>query len=159
MLIREFSIKGTPRSSFGNNKWKQDMQAQLPLKIAASDEQGTRTYFNVEHSSMGSWDLDNACENLFAVLVNGKRWFGGSRPNIQWWLANKRQAEHEEGCSIALFDCEPPTFEYDPTKVLIQRLYSGVEILVAEIWVLDATKSIQDRQCTAFPPLHVKLPS
>ena len=49
------------------------------------------------------FDLDNLCEPVISVLVNGKGWLRGRRPNIRWWSAERHVAS-PTGCRIHLAD-------------------------------------------------------
>jgi hypothetical protein len=35
-------------------------------------------------------DIDNLCQPVFSTVISRQGWFGGSRPNLAWYLATKR---------------------------------------------------------------------
>jgi len=52
-------------------------------------------------------DIDNLCEPVFSTVINRLRWFDGSRPNLDWFLATKRPGA-ELGAMITVFGSPAP---------------------------------------------------
>jgi hypothetical protein len=119
LKIFNVSVKGIPApwANSGETKWKEAMRHQVP---AAGDTSGLKGLV-MEFGYRGRGDLDNLCEPVFSVVVNEKKWFGGRRSNIEWWLASKDSKR--TGCKIVASSDDSPPVEFG--KLMFEGKYKG----------------------------------
>jgi hypothetical protein len=112
-------VKGTPApwANPGESNWKNAMRRQVPK---AGDANGLKGLV-MEFGYRGRGDLDNLCEPVFSIVVNEKRWFGGRRSNIEWWIASKESKR--AGCKIVTSSDESPKVDFG--KVVFEGRYKG----------------------------------
>ena len=104
-----FDVYGEPYpfSTNGEKQWKQDLIEQIPQKNSSSTEMGAILSFEynpILHNSL--LDVDNICDPVFSILINNKGWFGGQRPNMQWYRATKKQGS-KSGCTVEMVERNP----------------------------------------------------
>jgi len=104
-----FDVYGEPYpfATNGEKQWKQDLMGQIPQKNSQSKELGAILSFEynpILHNNL--LDIDNICEPVFSILINNKGWFGGQRPNMQWYRATKKQGS-KSGCNIEMVERNP----------------------------------------------------
>jgi hypothetical protein len=67
-------------------------------------------------------DVDNLSQSVFSAVVNSnKGWFGGKRPNIQWWRASK--CPHQEGCQIEIHASKAPLFDFNEDDIIVRDIF------------------------------------
>jgi len=113
-LDREFWVPGNPATfaTRGEVPWRDALRISLPERSRGSNERGLTMDFHLANLAPQGQplDLDNLCEPLFSILINGKGWFGGRRTNMYWFKASKSQAT-PTGCTIRILS-SPPTEPY-----------------------------------------------
>ncbi len=139
-------VSGTP-ATFSTQKekaWKEALSHQLPSPHLKPLAQGIVLHFGISGPPTGplAADVDNLCEPVFSVLVNKKRWFGGSRPNVRWYRATKFYAP-ETGCHIDVLPFQPGGAQHNQRETLLNETFPGplprraTDPLLAE-WAIQA---------------------
>ena len=123
MLI---DIHGSP-ATFATRReqeWKRVLSDGIPKPSGDSNERGVNVTFQLTDLAPRGHplDVDNLCEPLFAVLVGTRRWFGGRRPNIQWWETRKLLGDLP-GCGLEVLPQHWPDVPGDIP--LIDETYEG----------------------------------
>ena len=97
-----------PFATAGERPWKVAVAAQVPASAGLACS-GMVIEFTLEKGL--AWpahpDIDNLCEPVFSTVINRLRWFGGSRPNLDWFLATKRPGA-ELGAMITVLGSAAP---------------------------------------------------
>ncbi len=114
------SVWGTP----GEAPWRETLGKCIPPPSNELQADGVVLRYTVESMERAGqpFDLDNMCEPVFRVLVNGMGYFRGARPNIRWWAAS-RELGNPEGCSIAF--CTRSRIELGNGRVVLVGVYRG----------------------------------
>jgi hypothetical protein len=114
-----------PFATAGERPWKDAVAAQMP---AATDKgcSGMVIEFTLENGL--AWpahpDIDNLCEPVFSTVVNRLRWFGASRPNLDWFLATKRPGA-KLGAMITLLGSPAPNVAAVLTHPILAATWPG----------------------------------
>jgi len=118
-----FSCEGEPApfATRGEALWKETLRRCIN-EAPGSVTSFTGVIFRFRVSALKRnghpFDLDNLAEPVFAVLVNEKGYFGGKRPNIKWWMA-ERVISSSPGVEIILSN-EKPSF-----VILGEKVFEG----------------------------------
>lgn len=124
---REFWVQGNPAtfSTGGERPWKETLNKTLPEPSLDLQERGLILEFNLaDLMPQGQpLDVDNLCEPVFSILINGKGWFNGKRPNLHWWRASKQQRT-PTGCRIKLASTSPPSIQI-PQHLIFDDYFTG----------------------------------
>ena len=98
-------VPGRPATfaTAGEKAWKLAVAANVPTCVAPHPHRGIELDFSLDGAQEGphAADVDNLIEPLLSAFVNGQRWFGGRRPNVEWILARKSYTV-ATGCRITL---------------------------------------------------------
>ena len=85
-------IPGTP-APFATRRekaWRDQLAQAVPDQLDA----GTGLKLSFVLSDESKWarktDIDNLCDPVFSVVINGLGWIGGRRPNLEFFWAEKR---------------------------------------------------------------------
>lgn len=106
-------VPGRPATfaTAGERPWKSALRERIP-QAAGRTGNGVILVFYTDAPASGHHapDIDNLCEPVLSVLVNGKGWCGGRRSLIRWLAAHKFHTRSASvlGCHIRVFDCNPP---------------------------------------------------
>jgi len=115
-----FSCEGEPApfATRGEALWKDTLRRCINEALGSvTSFTGVILRFRVSALKRNGhpFDLDNLAEPVFAVLINEKGYFGGKRPNIKWWKA-ERVISSSPGVEIILSD-KMPSFAISGEKV------------------------------------------
>lgn len=124
-------ISGVP-SSYSTTRekpWKVALASRIPVAAAESGERGLSVDFSVSGPRTGAQagDIDNLCEPVFSVVINGKRWFAGRRPNLRWYRATKTFAASpaDAGCRVTIERAASPGPPPAPPSPVLNGVYDG----------------------------------
>ena len=137
-----------PFATAGERPWKEAIATQMPAPAGQACS-GMVIEFTLEDGL--AWpahpDIDNLCEPVFSTVINRLRWFGGSRPNLDWYLVTKRPGA-EVGAMITVLGSLAP----DVSTVLAHPAFAAT-------WPGPLPRSARDEQFAAWvrdqqtPPL------
>lgn len=124
--MTEFWAPGIPATfaTAGERPWRECLEQAIAEAAGRDEHSGVSLSFSVESLRRGGhpFDLDNLCEPVISVLVNGKGWFRGRRPNIRWWSAERHVAS-TTGCRIHLADDVPD--DHLSGQTIFEGVYAG----------------------------------
>ena len=128
-----------PFATAGERPWKDLLAAQMPAPSGRTPT-GMVIEFTLEHGR--AWpahpDIDNLCEPVFSTVINRLGWFGGSRPNIDWYLAAKRPGS-DPGAVITILAGSAP----DVPTVLTRPAFTST-------WPGPLPRSARDERFAAW---------
>jgi hypothetical protein len=128
-----------PFATAGERTWKDLLAAQMPAPSGRTPT-GMVIEFTLEPGV--AWpahpDIDNLCDPVFSTLVNRLGWFGGSCPNLAWYLATKRPGS-ELGALITVLARPAP----DMAEVLTRPAFAAT-------WPGPLPRSARDEQFAAW---------
>ena len=123
-----FWVKGEPASfSTAREKpWKINLEQQIPDNDRNCIEKGIVLDFNVKSMKVNGlyFDLDNLCEPVFSIFINKKGWFGGKRPNLQWFRASKIK-DIKSGCRLKIYNSIEPDTTVNYKDKIYSKIYTG----------------------------------
>ena len=87
----KITIMGEPYTfaTKGEIPWRQTISKTLPEKFDGMYSGVELKFHYVPQIHGQPLDVDNLCEPVFTVLVGEKKYFGGTRNNIEWFKAEK----------------------------------------------------------------------
>jgi len=121
-----FHIPGVPApfATKGEKHWKETLAEALPREPL--NGVGLRLRFGL--SEVGVWprktDVDNLCEPVFSVVINRLGWFGGRRPNLDFFWAEKRY-EPKTGLELTLLETRPGLDDLPNSAMIFEGTYDG----------------------------------
>ncbi len=119
-------IPGTPApfATRGEKPWKD----QLAQAVPDHPNTGVGLKLSFVLSDEGTWarktDIDNLCEPVFSVVVNKLGWFGGRRPNLECFWAEKRYGE-PVGLELSVLAKRPAHDDLRLNDVVFEGIYDG----------------------------------
>ncbi len=119
-------IPGTPApfATHGEKPWKDELAQAVPDQPNAG--MGLRLSFVLSDTS--TWarktDIDNLCEPVFSVVINKLGWFGGRRPNLEFFWAEKRYGE-PVGLELSVLAKLPTRDDLSLHDVVFEGTYDG----------------------------------
>ena len=153
----EFWVQGNPATfaTKGERPWKETLAKTLPKYSLDLQERGLILEFNLSDLMPHGQplDVDNLCEPVFSILVNGKGWFNGKRPNLQWWVASKKQ-KIPTGCRITLASRSPPSIQI-PQQLIFDDYFTGLlprsaRDLTIPKWIYDRMTNTSIRKYSSY---------
>lgn len=124
-MATEFVVRGEPYpfATRGERIWKQILDDKVASNAAGALSRGAVLHFGYTPAlHNGYMDIDNICEPVFAVALNRKRWFGGSRANLQWFVATK-SVRRTPGVTLTFTQENHRIFEVNEGSVLLDSIY------------------------------------
>ncbi len=119
-------IPGTPATfaTSGEKQWKD----QLAQSVPAQPDAGMGLKLSFVLSNESTWarktDIDNLCEPVFSIVINRLGWFGGRRPNLEFFWAEKRYGE-PTGLELTSLTICPTLDDLSPNDVVFEGAYDG----------------------------------
>ena len=143
------SGRPAPFATTGEGPWKQAIAAQMPRP---SGEHAAGMVLEFTLPDRPVWpaqpDLDNLCEPVFSTVINRLGWFGGSRPNLNWYLATKRPGS-ELGAQIVVQATAAPDIPAVLRGPVFAAIWPGpLPLSAREVGFADWVR----RQETPLPP-------
>jgi|BarGraIncu00421A_1022006.scaffolds.fasta_scaffold29805_1 hypothetical protein len=133
------SGRPAPFATAGERPWKDAIAAQVSAPSGQSSSGMAIDFIlPIGHGWPGHPDIDNLCEPVFSTVINRLGWFGGGRPNLEWYLATKRPGT-ELGAVISVLTGPP----LDVAAVATRPGFDGT-------WSGPLPRSARDEQFAAW---------
>jgi hypothetical protein len=145
-------------SGAAERAWKERIMATVPAAPAAHAGGGLIADFRVTQPTATSpgFDIDNLLDPVFSVVINGRGWFGGRRPNLRWAAARKTVGV-DTGLYLAVLEDPPQLWAQSEIEVGLDDVYQG--LLPTAAAVEDYTAWVQSHMLRRLPdgPVGLRL--
>jgi hypothetical protein len=120
-------VEGIPvgySSGAAERAWKGQIMATDPGAPVTHAGDGLFADFRIPPPTARSpgYDLDNLLDPVFSVVINGRGWFGGRRPNLRWVAARKGSAD-KTGVYLAVLAGLPDPWVESRAEVGLDDVY------------------------------------